>query len=1132
MITKQDIINFVGETIYEESKKHLEQIEFMKETKDVKKSRILINGQINEEHSYESIFSQSLYIKTGTLEINQKKITGFCTCKLKYHCPHLAAILIHYVEINSNKLLTPSSQDKNYFQHWLYDIKTAIEENERKELKPKTFKIFFLADVYEDEKLSISLEKRRILKRGGYGSADNISISNKRSVPKYITGDELEIYHLLKNITTVSFQFDIFLTGINGRIALERMIELQQLKFKIQDEYYLVTKGDTKRGILNWKKLPNGAYRLGVIFDNQNTVFIRGLDKNYYFAQNTMEIGLVEGIPFYGEETHSLVFDNFPVHQDVLTEFSNIIENNIPNIPPLISEEDQQINVNPIPHLMFNVQEGELSFKYSHFLISSKNRDNDLNRFDDIIIVRKRDKEEEFIKALEEFGFTEQMLEIEDDDIYDNDMYDLQELEDFFSVDYAFTEKILPKISKESTSHSGLFQIDRGDNHVLFVEKWRHFLKVGIPKLEKEGWIIKFENDIIPFSFDEVDLDGLDFQIKEGADWFSMKFLVDIGGQKIDLALVIQSFLEMDRAAMYANTETDDDKLNIPTKVKNKFIRIDKSFARPLINTVLKIYNKKEKIPDEPNDEIDEEDLIVSKAEAHTLELPKKLEKILSNKHKAIFKLTQRLKEFKTIEIIDTPKSLNASLRQYQKEGLSWLNFLRMYNFGGILADDMGLGKTIQTLAFLLNEKLEKRLTKPVLIVVPTSLLGNWKRECEKFTPDLKIDILHKSNRKKIYQILESETSEANNYELLVTTYGLIPRDIQNIINIKFYYIILDEAQKIKNPKAKITQNLKFLQSQYRLCLTGTPMENHLGELWSLFSFLMPTFLYKETEFNKIYRNPIEKDKNNDQRDKLKHRIKPFILRRNKSEVAKELPPKVEILQRVTFDQKQTKFYESIRVTMEKKVRETITKNGLAKSQIAILDALLKLRQVCCDPSLVKIDEAQNIEESAKLDALFDLLGELFHENRKVLLFSQFTSMLEIIEKRLNVNKINFAKLTGATRNRDEEIENFKLKETQLFLISLKAGGVGLNLTEADTVIIYDPWWNPAVENQAIDRAYRIGQDRKVFVYRFIVEGSVEEKIIELQEKKKNLTESLLSENSESFKITQEDIKDLFAPIK
>jgi len=309
-------------------------------------------------------------------------------------------------------------------------------------------------------------------------------------------------------------------------------------------------------------------------------------------------------------------------------------------------------------------------------------------------------------------------------------------------------------------------------------------------------------------------------------------------------------------------------------------------------------------------------------------------------------------------------------------------------------------------------------------------------------------------------------------------------------------------------------------------------MENHLGELWSLFSFLMPNFLYSEELFNRLYRNPIEKDESVEAQDRLKHRIKPFILRRNKRDVATELPPKTEIVQRVTFDNKQAKLYESIRVTMEKKVQKVINEKGLAKSQIAILDALLKLRQVCCDPRLLKMDEAKDIKESAKLDALFDLLEELLEENRKVILFSQFTSMLELIEDRLLKDSVDYAKLTGSTRDRDSEIEKFKSGNSDLFLVSLKAGGVGLNLTEADTVIIYDPWWNPAVENQAIDRAYRIGQDKKVFVYRFIIEGSVEEKIIELQEKKKLLSESVLSENREGYTITQDDIKDLFAPLK
>ena len=345
-------------------------------------------------------------------------------------------------------------------------------------------------------------------------------------------------------------------------------------------------------------------------------------------------------------------------------------------------------------------------------------------------------------------------------------------------------------------------------------------------------------------------------------------------------------------------------------------------------------------------------------------------------------------------------------------------------------------------------------------------------------------------------------------------------RDEEVFSNHSFYYIILDEAQKIKNPKTKMAIALKNIKSEYRLALSGTPIENHLGELWSIFSFLMPGFLDTLSFFRKYYQLPVEKDHNFERQNLLNRRIKPFMIRRTKEKVADELPAKSEIVKYTQFDAKQSRLYESIRVTMEKKVREAVKEKGLGSSHITILDALLKLRQVCCDPSLLKLKEAQKVKESAKLELFLDLIDELMQEGRKVLVFSQFTSMLAILEKSIQSKSIPYSKLTGSTRKREEAIEKFTKGDADIFLISLKAGGVGLNLVEADTVIHYDPWWNPAVENQATDRAYRIGQTKAVFVYKLIVENTIEQKILELQKKKQAIQESVYDENKQ-----QEDIK-------
>ncbi|MGZ8164689.1 MAG: DEAD/DEAH box helicase, partial [Methylobacter sp.] len=488
--------------------------------------------------------------------------------------------------------------------------------------------------------------------------------------------------------------------------------------------------------------------------------------------------------------------------------------------------------------------------------------------------------------------------------------------------------------------------------------------------------------------------------------------------------------------------------------------------------------------------------------------------------------LGQKLKHFTGIKNVPLPLNFQAELRNYQQHGLNWLQFLREYKFSGILADDMGLGKTIQTLVHLLLEKQQGRMTSPCLIIAPTSLMSNWRRETERFTPDLRVLTLQGTERKHLFDKIKE-------YDLILTTYPLLPRDEETLLEHEYHYLILDEAQTIKNPLSKAAQLVRHIKSTHRLCLTGTPMENHLGELWAQFDFLMPGFLGDSTTFKRLYRTPIEIHGNNEQRSRLSRRVAPFMLRRTKEEVARELPLKTEIIRSVPLYEQQAALYESIRLSMEKKVREAIAQKGLARSHITILDALLKLRQTCCDPRTLSLKEAQKLQESAKLDLLMELLPEQLEEGRRILVFSQFTRMIALIEKELNTRQISYSKLTGQTRNRDEAIEQFKSGEVNVFLISLKAGGVGLNLTEADTVIIYDPWWNPAVETQAADRAHRIGQDKPVFVYKLITENTVEEKILAMQERKRMLAESIYRNGAkeESSKLTAEDLTALFEPL-
>jgi len=655
-------------------------------------------------------------------------------------------------------------------------------------------------------------------------------------------------------------------------------------------------------------------------------------------------------------------------------------------------------------------------------------------------------------------------------------------------------EEIYEKRLKNTNLRNIIFSSKRYfiDLEGSYLEELYQFLENDIQQLKSEGWEIEYETELPEFGSGEID-----FEIEEEDNWwFDVSLKIKLGNEEIDLLPILKNILQ------------NYDVKRLPETIfvrhnENRILRIKRNDIQPVINTILNLYGKK-----------DTENLKISKAEIHLIE-----DRLINNEK--IRNLKTKLTNFKKIQKISQPKGLKAKLRDYQVEGISWINFLYEYGFNGILADDMGLGKTIQVLSFLQYLKENKKLNKPSLIVIPTTLISNWEREIQKFTPDLKFITIYGKDRKKLIENIKDK-------DIVLTTYSLIQRDYELYKDKQFLYLILDESQKVKNPKTKTYKAVKNIKAEHRLALSGTPIENNLTELWGIFNILMSGFLGSHKEFSETYKTPIEKHNDRNAKKILSKKIKPFILRRTKKQVLKELPPKIEIVKYTKFSEKQAKLYESVRISLNKEIRELLKKQGIEKSQIHILDALLKLRQICCHPSLLKIDTKQKIKESAKLDLLEDILEDLIEEDRKILIFSQFVEMLNLIENEVvNKKDYKYMKLTGQTRNREKIIDEFKNNpDIKIFLISLKAGGVGLNLTEADTVIIYDPWWNPFVENQAVDRTYRIGQDKPVFVYKLIVENSIEEKILKLQEKKKQLQE-IYHEKADIFKISKDEILSL-----
>ena len=471
------------------------------------------------------------------------------------------------------------------------------------------------------------------------------------------------------------------------------------------------------------------------------------------------------------------------------------------------------------------------------------------------------------------------------------------------------------------------------------------------------------------------------------------------------------------------------------------------------------------------------------------------------------------------------PKKLNTELRTYQKIGYKWLKTLEQYKMGGILADDMGLGKTVQVLTVILSYIQEnKEKAKNSIIVCPSSLTLNWYNEIQKFTPTIKTLVIsgdYLERKRKIETI--------NNYQIVITSYDSLKRDIDLYTQYNFKYIVADEAQYIKNNNTKNSKAVKLINAETKFALTGTPIENSLSELWSIFDFIMPGYLYKYKKFKELYEIPIIKNQDEEKMNKLKKQIEPFILRRTKSEVLTELPDKTVTILSNEMKEEQYSIYMSYMAQARDEIMYQIDMKGFEKSQIKILSLLMRLRQICCHPKLFL---SEYTGESSKLNQCIEIIQDAVLGGHKILLFSSYTSMFEIIEEQLKKLEINYLKLTGQTKvgERIKLVDEFNTnKNIKVFLISLKAGGTGLNLTGADMVIHYDPWWNLSAENQATDRTYRIGQKKNVQVYKLITKNSIEEKIYELQQKKAKLIDNMLSTDATFIsKLSKDDIMALF----
>ena len=614
---------------------------------------------------------------------------------------------------------------------------------------------------------------------------------------------------------------------------------------------------------------------------------------------------------------------------------------------------------------------------------------------------------------------------------------------------------------------------------------------LGILKKNKKIWeengiqIIKSEDEKLAFYLGEA---SIEIEVKEQIDWFDIGAKIKFGDYEV-------SFIELRNALLN----------------KESFILLP-SGERGLIPEEWKVkYTELIQFLESPEGE---EKLVLKK---HHLGLLEDLESDKSARVSLNTRL-EKLRDFETIENLDLPKRFKGELRSYQQAGYNWMNFLNQYKLGGCLADDMGLGKTVQTLALLQNQK-EAGTKQASLLIMPTSLVYNWEMEAKQFTPDLKVFCYTGTNRIKDPAIFQ-------NYDLILTSYGIARIDSEILSNYLFHYIILDESQTIKNPNSITSKGLSLLKSNHKLILTGTPLENSTMDLWAQINFINPGLLGTQKFFKKEYLTAIEKKGDQNKAQKLSQVIKPFILRRLKSQVASELPDKVEQVKYTHMVEEQKKAYDDTKEYFRNKILDEIEKNGVRKSQFLLLQGLTKLRQIANHPRMTDIDYSGG---AGKFEELKRMLKQAMEEGHKILVFSQFVKHLSIVMEYLQLEKIDYAYLDGNTKDRKAQVERFqKQEDLKVFLISLKAGGVGLNLTKADYVFILDPWWNPAIEAQAVDRAHRIGQSKTVFTYKFIGKDTVEEKILALQTKKRNLAGSLINTDENFIKeLSKEDIQTL-----
>jgi len=1055
-----------------------------------------IRGVVVSERDRETGYSTQLIYND-----EYEYIDSFCDCYVGVDCKHGAALALYFIQEYNEENNQATSEPM--INKWLSHFETPkfrYEPNNQN----KALLYFIKPNSYnENDYFSLDIKSTRPKMKGGWSRSLGSEYSSSSLInASYATNEDVAI--LTEVIRTNEYSenikyFDLFENIINTNRCFWH-------------ENYNLDKPVTLAKPINaqwqWVALDNNLHTLQLVLSkpSKHIHIIKAQPLCYYDEKKNVfgEINTNTQCDFEVELLNSPIFEEEHLPW-VMNKLSLSLGNAAKRLPKPKTNLIQELT-KPEVHLHFSTFSNQASgdvqvnFSYQGTLVNPHNQKTTL--FPNNISSGR-------VKLYRDLAFEQSVI-----DKLTELMFMAQPMRNHFNSQGYLDKKIEPEF----------LMLMQGRYH------WHRFIAQDLPALRELNWHISFSDE---FYFKALPTDSVfDAEVVEtdDHDFFSIGLNLTIDGKRMPAFPILLSAIEQLPKSMLFDRDKEslieDDSPIYVDLDKGNFVALRYKSVQPILKQFIELLM--------PNALNEDGTISLSRYQSHqTLEVLDN-QGMIATGAANLRAQADKLKDFQAITTIDVPKGLNATLRTYQHQGLNWLQFLREYQLNGILADDMGLGKTIQTLAHLLIEKQQGRLNKPVLIVAPTSVIFNWANEIEKFTPQLSYQVLHGSKRKQHFDCIEQLSAEdESKVDIIITSYALITKDIAYYNTQTFYYLILDEAHYIKNTKTKLYQAFISLKAEHKLCLTGTPMENHLGEFWAQFNFLLPGFLGEQKQFTKLFRTPIEKHGDQDRKQILNQRIKPFILRRTKDKIATELPPKTEIIQTLRIEGKQAELYESVRLAMDSRLKDIIAKKGLNRSQIEVLDALLKLRQVCNHPKLLSLKGAKKVEQSAKLDYLMETLPEQIEEGRKVIIFSQFTSMLALIENELESKHINFVKLTGSTTKRQEVVDKFQQGTVPVFLISLKAGGVGLNLTAADTVIHFDPWWNPAVENQATDRAYRIGQDKPVFVYKYIIENSIEEKILKIQQNKAELANALLSEevSENKLSLTDDILNSLLSPL-